>query len=307
MPASTARPPKARGAHWPDRVAHRHRRRAHKVFFAVAVLLLVLPWFAYRHVRGLVLGDEAVDAAPAVITAAAKPEATPAAAARTRSATPLAAATPAPPVSGETRARLAAVREGVMAGDDAKVSENVEALDQAARHAMRLADRGSAVHRIEARTLVQEMSGVRAAGWIDPFNMLVVVSGTGLRSRSTIDAVCERLARAGNVSEIVVSVQDGTASSPARSGIIDGACHPSASSPRGNRHIAGAASGVSGDDPAMDPARTARRAESMRILEESTPELPAEIPFAPTVDAPIYLRLDPPPEPEPRKEPSPAR
>ena len=40
----------------------------------------------------------------------------------------------------------------------------------------------------------------------------------------------------------------------------------------------------------------------MRILEESTPELPAEVPIAPPGDDPVYLRLDPPPETAPVPE-----
>lgn len=313
MPASATGHAKVRRAHWPDRVAHRHRRRAHKVFLVVAALLLVLPWFGYRYVRQLFPGSAAAGVAPSsAVAPAPAPAPAPAvalAAPKRTTATVTAArgATPAPPASvraaapdrDDTEHRLAAVREGLISGDDTKVSENVEALDQAARSAMRLADRGSAVHRIEARTLVREMPGVRAAGWIDPVNMLVVVSGAGLRNRSTIDGVCDRLGRRGDPSGIVVNVQDGTASTPARAGMLSGACQP----PAGNRQVARAPAAGSFDaDPASQAARAARRAESMRILEESTPELPAEVPIAPPGDDPVYLRLDPPPETAPVPE-----
>lgn len=309
MPASATGHAKVRRAHWPDRVAHRHRRRAHKVFLVVAALLLVLPWFGYRYVRQLFPGSggagvapaSAISPAPAATVALAAPKRT------TATVTAARGATPAPPASvraaapnrEDTENRLAAVREGVISGDDTKVSESVEALDQAARSAMRLADRGSAVHRIEARTLVREMPGVRAAGWIDPVNMLVVVSGAGMRNRSTIDGVCDRLGRRGDPSGIVVNVQDGTASTPARAGMLSGACQSTA----GNRRIARAPAAASLDaDPALQAARAARRAESMRILEESTPELPAEVPIAPPGNDPVYLQLDPPPEPAPVPE-----
>ena len=309
MRASAVGQGKLRSAHWPDRTAYRHRRRAHKVFAVVATLLLVLPWIGYRYVRQMLPGHEvAVEPAPVPAVAMSGPGRTSAPGARPRGATPASpTAAPAPsavvapaPVAApdrrDTETRLAAVREGVISGDDAKVSENVEALDQAARSAMLLVDRGSAVHRIEARTLVREMPGVRAAGWIDPVNMLVVVAGAGMRSRSTIDGVCDRLARRGDASGIVVSVQDGTAATPARAGILSGPCQSHAGTRQGARALP---AGSFDDDPALQGARAARRAESMRILEGSTPELPAEVPIAPAADEPIYLRLDPPPDPEP--------
>src|SRR5690606_7504321 len=40
-----------RTPYWPDRSALRRRRNARRTFRVLAVLVLVLPWFGYQHVR----------------------------------------------------------------------------------------------------------------------------------------------------------------------------------------------------------------------------------------------------------------
>ena len=40
-----------RTPYWPDRSALRRRRSARRAFWVAVALVLVLPWFGYRHVR----------------------------------------------------------------------------------------------------------------------------------------------------------------------------------------------------------------------------------------------------------------
>lgn len=279
----------ATGRYWPDRKAHRHRKRAHQVFYVLAVLVAVTPWFGYRYVRDAIQGDDAVPSALQGAASAAAP------AGETGTALPMHVGPDQPSVAHH----MGAIRAATAAGDDTAMRAGVDAMNAASRQAMRLVDPGRAVDREAARATVQQLPGVRAAGWIDRTRLLVVTARDDAGAEAMIETVCLRLEPLGDTVGVVVSVQDGATggrpretsrgcrSAPGEQADPQPQLPPSVSASTtaqtGGTGVAGAmpAHGearlvpVEADSkPAEDPeASKARNEESMRILEESTPEM----------------------------------
>jgi hypothetical protein len=281
----------ASGRYWPDRKAHLHRKRAHQVFYVLAVLVAVTPWFGYRYVRDAIRGD---DAAPSTSQDAAS-----AAAPARDTGTPLPVHDGPDPASAARH--MGAIRAATAAGDDAAMRAGVDAMNTASRQAMRLVDPGRAVDREAARTAVQQLPGVRAAGWIDRTRLLVVTVRGDAGAEAMIDTVCLRLEPLGDTVGVVVSVQDTASGGRPRETsrscrlapgeriepqpqlpLVESASTPSTSQ-TGRTGTAGAlpAHGEARLTPIeADPKLTehpeaseARNEESMRILEETTPEM----------------------------------
>lgn len=281
------------GRYWPDRKAHLHRKRAHQAFYVLAVLVAVTPWFGYRYVRDAIRGDDA--AAPQNAVSAPTPA--------RRTATPL-------PVHGgpdpaSVARHMGAIRAASAAGDDTAMRAGVDAMNTASRQAMRLVDPGRAVDREAARAAVQQLPGVRAAGWIDRTRLLVIAARGDAGAEAMIDTVCRRLEPLGDTVGVVVSVQGAAASGLPRE--TSGSCHSapgeqvepqpssasastSTSTPTSPTQPHPGSTGVEGALPAHGEARLApvetevepaeeqeadeaRNEESMRILEETTPEM----------------------------------
>lgn len=282
----------ATGRYWPDRKAHQHRKRAHQVFYVLAILVAVTPWFGYRYVRDAIRGDD--DAVPSALRDAAS------------------AAAPAPetgtllPVHGgpdpaSAAHHMSAIRAATAAGDDAAVRAGVDAMNTASRQTMRLMDPGRAVDREAARAAVQQLPGVRAAGWIDRTRLLVVATRDDAGAEAMIDTVCRRLEPLGDTVGVVVSVQDAATSGLPREASRSCRLAPGEQvEPQPQLPLPKSAStpstpqtdrtGVAGALPAHGEARLmpiegdpkltehpeaseARNEESMRILEETTPEM----------------------------------
>jgi hypothetical protein len=259
------------GRHFPDRSAYLHRRRAHRAFAVVAVLLLVLPWFGYRHVRDFLTGPRPPEEVAAQVAAGAGDAG--------------GGIAPGPPSEmpgleldpARTAAQLERIRTGTRAGDQVSVQAGVDALAEDVRRSMRLAERGSMVHREAARARVQAMPGVRAVGWIDRTHLLVVVARDDLHVPPMIDGVCAALRASGDPAGLVVHLQSGQAVRATRAGLLsrecgtNGAASPDAAAPPADDaapHL------VPEPAPPVDlEAHRRRNAESMRILEETTPEL----------------------------------
>lgn len=276
----------ATGRYWPDRKAHLHRKRAHQVFYVLAVLVAVTPWFGYRYVRDAIQGD---DAAPSALQDAAS-----AAAPAGETGTAL----PGPDQPSVAR-HMGAIRAATAAGDDTAMRAGVDAMNTASRQAMRLVDPGRAVDREAARAAVQQLPGVRAAGWIDRTRLLVVTARDDAGAEAMIETVCLRLEPLGDTVGVVVSVQDAAAGGRPRE--TSRGCRsapweqadpqpqlPSSVSASTPAQTGG--TGVAGAMPAHGEARLvpveadakpaegseaseARNEESMRILEETTPEM----------------------------------
>ena len=292
-----ARP--ARTPYWPDRAALRRRRNARRAFWVAVALVLVLPWFGYRHVRDWLRPDAGIDNVAEVATVdGIAPGAVPADA---EAAGAMPAAGPALVAEPSAGARV----EDVSA--TAKTSEDVDAIGRDARagdadgaaarladigaevhRQVLLADRGSAIRREAARRDVADIPGVRAAGWVDRMTMLLVMSSRG-SSHSTIAEACRRLGAHGDVTGLAVRLQE-VATDNLAAGATLGECRPGAMAARARDPLqpfpgtplrAGddidplAEGASSPDDAEAAEARRRRAEESLRILSESTPELPS--------------------------------
>ena len=291
-----ARP--ARTPYWPDRAAMRRRRNARRAFRVAVALVLVLPWFGYRHVRDWLRPDPGADGRAEV-----------AAVDDIAVGAPVADAPGAPgvPAAGPSLVAepSAGILEGGAGGDGA--SEGVDAIGRDARAgdvdgaAARLADigaevhrqvllsdRGSAIRREAARRDVADIPGVRAAGWVDRMTLLLVMSSRG-GGHSTIGEACRRLGAHGDVTGLAVRLQE-VATDNIAAGAMLGECRPGAATASGRDPLqpfpgtplrAGddidspAAAGAAPEDPEAADERRRRAEESLRILSESTPELPA--------------------------------
>ena len=128
-----------------------------------------------------------------------------------------------------------------------------------------------AVRRAAARRELAAMPGVRGAGWVDRMTVLLLVSSRGA-AHSTLSDACRHLAAHGDVSGLAVRVQE-VAADTAAAATLQGECRPAG--PAAMRALQAPAAGDGAPDPAAEAERIRRQQESLRILSESTPELPA--------------------------------
>lgn len=290
---SRSRP--GRTPYWPDRSALRRRRSARRAFRVAIVLVLVLPWFGYRHVREWLRPEADAPSAPVVADAASVPPATRARPSEARDPGPAGPPLVAAPADSDTLpdaaesdpdAGIDAIGRDARAGDGEGAAARLADLGARVHREVLLADRGSAIRREAARRDVSDIAGVRAAGWVDRMTVLLVMSSRG-GGHSTIAEACRRLARHGDVTGLAVRVQE-VAGDEVAAGALQGECRPGmqASDPvdplqpfpgtplraRGGQD---ALADAEPEDPEAAQARRLREEESLRILSESTPELPA--------------------------------
>lgn len=269
---SRGRPPKA--PHWPDRSAHLRRRSARRIFWVVVALLLVLPWFGYRHVRDW-LGPR-----PVAVVDAEPAQAQPAAPAAAPSPTRLLAPGPVGPAATLAADEVEAIGRDARAGDgDAATARLADLGAQVHRDAL-LADRGSAVRREAARRELAGMPGVRGAGWVDRMTMLLLVTSRG-PGHATVSEACRRLAAHGDVSGLAVRVQEVAAAVPAAASLQAecqaGRATAVAPAPHGvpGASLRALVADAEAEDPEAAAERRRREEESLRILSENTPALPS--------------------------------
>lgn len=260
-----------RTPYWPDRSALRRRRNARRTFRVLAVLVLVLPWFGYQHVRDWL--RPAADANQAM-TEAGPPEPPP----------PGRASRPAQAGATDAPAGLDAIDRDARAGDGAAAVARLADLGAEVHRQVLLADRGSAIRREAARRDLGEIPGVRAAGWVDRMTVLLLTSSPGA-GHATVAEACRRLATHGDVAGLAVRVQEVAGEQPSSAALL-GECQSGAgasaadASPHafpGTSLRAAAQTGAlaEDEDPEAADARRRRAEESLRILSETTPELPA--------------------------------
>lgn len=290
-----------RAPYWPDRTALRRRRSARRAFWIVAALVLVLPWFGYRQVREWIGPDDVPEAA-SVEQDAAEVDAGAAGTGGAPTAVAPAAAAPlvaAPPVgapsavtaraadgAAEVADEVAAIGRDARAGDGEGAVARLEDLGAQVHRDVLLADRGSAVRREAARRDVAAMPSVQAAGWVDRMTMLLLVPGRGAAQAGVIAEACRRLAAHGDVSGLAVRVQEVAGDRPASVATL-GECPRAMSARSANarsdlpfpgtllRDVRAPATGDgAAESPEAAAERQRRQEESMRILRESTPELP---------------------------------
>lgn len=274
---SRARPPRA--PHWPDRSAHLRRRRARRLSWIAAAVVLVLPWFGYRHVRDW-LRPAAVADPPAAEQTLAGAGASPAERPEPGGGAPRLATGGDGVDDAAAAAEVEAIGRDARAGDGEAAGARLATLGAQVHRDALLADRGSAVRRESARRELAALPGVRGAGWIDRMTVLLLVSPPD-PGRATVARACEVLARHGDVTGLAVRVQEVAAGAPAATAML-GECLPGVGVP-----VAGAGHGLPGTllrpigtleaagpgDPEAEAERLRREEESLDILREHTPEL----------------------------------
>ena len=193
---------------------------------------------------------------------------------------PQQAGQPGSPV--ETAARLAAVQGAALRGDQEAVREHVDAMQEDFRKAIRLADPARSVDREQARAAVRAVPGVRSVVWLDRENLFATVESAEARSYRTIDRICLALEPLGDTLGVVVNLQNSAARNDDELATLSRNCQLAP----GERALLSRERKIDVVDPAIRAQHKAnqalsqqtaedleRQAESLRILEESTPSV----------------------------------
>lgn len=169
-----------------------------------------------------------------------------------------------------------------MAGDQEAIRRNMDAMSEDFRKSIRLADPARAVDREKARAAAKTVNGVRSAVWLDRENLFVTVKSAEARSHRTIDRICVALEPLGDTLGVVVNLQNTSARNDDELETLSRNCQL----PPGERALLSRARQIDVVDPEIRaihkanqalPQQSAedlaRQAESLRILEESTPSV----------------------------------
>ena len=183
----------------------------------------------------------------------------------------------------KTAGRFGAMQATALTGDQDGFKRNFESMHEDLMRSMRVPDATRRIDREAARTAVRGVAGIRSAGWIDHENLLVRVDSNDLRSQRTIDRVCMALEPLGDTLAVVIHLQ----SAAARSGDEMQTLSRNCQLQPGERAFMQRQRqmDVIPDDVrrqhraaqqsmrSRDEGREARREETRRILEATTPEM----------------------------------
>jgi hypothetical protein len=177
-------------------------------------------------------------------------------------------------------ARMAATRAAAMTGDQQAVQDNMRAMNEDFRKAIKLADPARRVDRESARAAAKRVAGVRSVAWVDNNNLLAIVSHNQARTYDTIDAICIELEPLGDTLGVVVNLQSGAAVSGAELEILSRNCQLAPGDHailQAKRQLNSVSPEIRAQHRANNPDATEpdldewkrKNAESMRILEEN--------------------------------------
>jgi hypothetical protein len=145
---------------------------------------------------------------------------------------------------------------------------------------IKLADTTRQVDRESARVAAKRVPGVRSAVWIDRENLLLVVEENRYRTYDTIDQVCIGLQTLGDTLGVVVNLQSGAAQNGDELAILSRNCQLQPGDRaymQNNRQVDVISAEIRAEHRANNPGADAKarqtNAQSMKILEGSTPEL----------------------------------
>ena len=182
----------------------------------------------------------------------------------------------------ETAARLAAARGAALRGDQAAVQEQVEAVQEDFRKSIRLADPSRRVDREQARAAARTVPGVRSVVWLDHENLFATVESADARSFQTIDRICLALEPLGDTLGVVVNLQNSSAKNSDELATLSRNCQLAP----GERALLSRERKIDVVDAQtraqhkanqrlsqQSPEELERQAESLRILEQSTPSV----------------------------------
>lgn len=120
------------------------------------------------------------------------------------------------PVSGaEFIARTAATAAASAAGQDGIARDQLNAMVDDHRRAIKLADPARAVNREQAREVARGVEGVRSVAWVDAANLYVIVERNAQKTERTIDRICVALEPLGDTLGVVINLQSGEAQTAA--------------------------------------------------------------------------------------------
>jgi hypothetical protein len=183
----------------------------------------------------------------------------------------------------KTAGRIAAIRGAAVLGDQEAVRANMSAMQEDFRKSIKLADPARRVDRESARAAARQVPGVRSVAWLDRENLLAIVAANELRSYETIDAICMALEPLGDTLGVVVNLQSGAATTGDDLEILSRNCQLAPGDRaflQRNRQVDVIAPSIRAQHKASKTAaeaaardREAEAAESLRILEASTPEM----------------------------------
>ncbi len=176
------------------------------------------------------------------------------------------------------KARVAAVL-----GDQEAVRAELEAMQEDYRRAVKLPDATRRINPEAARVAARSVAGVRSANWIDRENLLVMVESAQHRTHDTIDRICLSLEPLGDTLAVVVNLQNRLARNGDELEILSRNCqlaHGDRAFLQPNRQVDVVPPEIRAQHEATKGrmGSEARRredeaAESMRILEATTPEM----------------------------------
>lgn len=180
--------------------------------------------------------------------------------------------------------RIAASRAAAAVGDQKAVEANLHAIHEDLRKSIKLADPTRSVDRESARLAARRVGGVRSVAWIDRENLFVIVASNDARSYGTIDAICLELEALGDTLGVVVNLQSGAATNGDDLAILSRNCQlPPGERAllQANRQIDAVPSEVRAQHRLNNQGSSTRELdewkrrnrESMRAIEDSTPEM----------------------------------
>lgn len=181
-------------------------------------------------------------------------------------------------------ARVAASRAAAAVGDQKAAEANLHAIHEDFRKSIKLADPTRSVDRESARLAAKRVDGVRSVAWIDRENLFVIVTSNDARSYGTIDAICLELEALGDTLGVVVNLQSGAATNGDDLAILSRNCQLAPGERallQANRQVDVIPSEVRAQHRANNQRPSARELdewkrrnrESMRAIEDSTPEM----------------------------------
>ena len=177
-------------------------------------------------------------------------------------------------------AKMAAIDAAALRGDQQGLRDGIHSATEDFRRSIKLADPGRRIDPELARVAAKSVSGVRSVVWLDRENLFAIVERNEQRSYDTIDAICLNLEPLGDTLSVVVNLQSGAARSGDELAILSRNCQLTP----GDRALLQRTRNVDVIDPAIRAQHKANQslrpavddktaAESLRIIEESTPDV----------------------------------
>ena len=179
--------------------------------------------------------------------------------------------------------QILTARAAALRGDQEAVQAQMEAMQEDYRRALKLPDATRRINPEAARAAVRSVDGVTSANWIDRENLLVMVDGAQYRTHDTIDRICLSMEPLGDTLAVVVNLQNRAARNGDELEILSRNCqlaHGDRAFLQRNRQVDVVPPEIRAQHEAAkrrmaDEARQREdeAAESMRILEATTPEM----------------------------------